>query len=130
MLNNRRQAGKPAATLYERIEIYSAHGPTADFGGEDLRGKDGKPVYPGCRVMREPFFHAGMQVTVPVSWGVVKRTYRQPGLQHSTGCDIVIETEDSRFFWLDQVIRTTRSTAEEKVFAEAERNEELRSETS
>jgi hypothetical protein len=130
MLSSRRQAGKPAARLYERIEIFSAHGPAADFGGEDLRGADGQPVYPGCRVLRRPYFHAGMQVTVPLSWGVVKRIYRQPGLESSSGCDIIIEAEDSRFFWLDQVVRTTRSTDEEKIFAEAERNAELRSETS
>jgi hypothetical protein len=78
-------------------------------GGEDCRGADGKKVYPGCLVVRPPFASEGLRCTVPVSWGKVKRLYRQAGLKSRTSdCEITVETMDGRYFWLDTVRRTRR----------------------
>jgi hypothetical protein len=70
---------------------------------------DGKRVYPGVHVKRPGFYSVSLKCTVSESWGIVKRLYRQEGSKSQySECDVIVETEDQRFFWLDQVVRTTK----------------------
>jgi hypothetical protein len=93
--------------MYPKIDVVASEKRGDD--GEDCRGADGKKVYPGVLVTRPPFHSEGLRCTVPVSWGKVKRLYRQEGLSSRTSdCEITVETMDGRYFWLDTVRRTRR----------------------
>lgn len=101
---------EPPPDPFPKEEIFAKGGSNGDFGGEDVRGADGRPVYPGCMVKRKEFFSDRHGHVIPESWGRVKCLYRQPGLKNpASDCDITVQTVDNRFFWVDTVRRSMHS---------------------
>jgi len=114
MARRKRVEVKP---LFHKEEVFSKHGPDGDHGGEDTRGADGKPVYPGVFVRVNEYKSVRLGITVPTRFGVVKRLYRMADCKcPDTGEDVVVEAWDrgSRFFYLNTVRRSARQTDEVK----------------
>ncbi len=97
-----------------RTEVFCKGGDDGDFGGEEIRGADNKAIYPGRTVRRQPYFSESLQVTVPTSWGKVKRLYRQVGKKNpGSECDVIVQTHNGHFYWADQCVRSSAGEAEE-----------------
>ena len=114
---SRRVRSKTRPVLPIRTEVFSKHGPDGDHGGEDTRGADGKPVYPGRMVKVPEHYSDELGHMVPERFGTVVLMYRQDGVKcKKTGCDIVVEALERgvRYFWLDTVVRCARQTDETK----------------
>ena len=91
------------------IEVFAKCGPDGDFGGEDVRGCDGQPIYPGRTVERQPVFSEKLGVTAPIVSGRVRRLYRE-----TEGEPVIVETENGHHFYAADCIRTTKGEAAER----------------
>ncbi len=108
------RSNKKVPVLYPKEEIFCQGGKEGDFGGEDIRGADNKLIYPGRTVRRLEFYHKGMGVTVPTSYGRVLQLFRQDGCKNpDTDCDVVIETANGHYYYADQCVRSSAGEADE-----------------
>lgn len=96
-----------APLIYEKIEVFAKGGADGDFGGEDVRGADGQPVYPGIVVRRRETYSDLMGVLVGSAVGRVQLLYRQAGRER-----VVVQTENGHFFWADEVVRSAAKAEE------------------
>lgn len=87
--------------LYDRVEVFHKRGPDGDFGGEDIRGADGRPVYPGVTVRNPRHLSVGLGVMVPARHGRILSLYRT-----TSDGPILIETENGHTFRADRVVRS------------------------
>lgn len=95
------QRVKPAPLIFQKIEVFAKGGPDGDFGGEDVRGADGRPVYPGVVVRRRETFSESMGVMVASATGRVQLLYRMPGKER-----VIVQTTNGHFFWAEEVVRS------------------------
>jgi hypothetical protein len=93
------------------IEVFATGGPDGDFGGEDVRGTDGKPIYPGRTVRCPPTHSSKLGVTAPARWGKVKRLYRRA--TDPTG-PVFVETVNGHFFYAEACVRCAHGETEER----------------
>ena len=105
-MTRRKRVAPPAPTT---VEVFATGGPDGDFGGEDVRGADGRPIYPGRTVQRPPKFSASLGVTAPGAWGRVKRLYRQ-----TADGPVIVETTNGHHFHAADCIRSSKGEAEER----------------
>ena len=109
-----RKSSTRTLDLYPKEEIFCQGGDDGDFGGEDIRGQDDKPIYPGRTVRRLPCFSKSLGITVPTSYGRVKRVYRQDGCKNpESECDVIVETENGHVYYADQCVRSSAGEADE-----------------
>jgi hypothetical protein len=109
-----RKSNREVPELYPKEEIFCKRGEEGDFGGEDIRGADDKPIYPGRTVRRLEYRSSTMGIKVPTSYGKVTRIYRQGGCKNpDTGCDIIVETDNGHYYYADQCVRSSAGEAEE-----------------
>jgi len=105
----RRKRVPPPEPENPEIEVFAKGGPGGDFGGEDVRGCDDLPIYPGRTVERQPVFSEKLGVTAPVVSGRVRRLYRK-----AKGEPVIVETENGHHFYAADCIRTTKGEAGER----------------
>lgn len=99
----KRQTKKAAPTpwMFERVEVFPRGGAGGDFGGEDIRGADGSPVYPGVMVRNPSRLNPNLGVRVPSRVGRVTRLYRT-----TSDGPVFAQTDNGHTFRTDRVIRS------------------------
>jgi hypothetical protein len=93
------------------IEVFATGGPDGDFGGEDVRGTDGKPIYPGRMVKCPPTHSSKLGVTAPERRGKVRRLYRRATDPKGP---VLVETVNGHFFYAEACVRCAHGESEER----------------
>jgi hypothetical protein len=102
----RKRVPAPEST---EIEVFAKGGQDGDFGGEDIRGADGQPIYPGRTVKRPKKFVESMGVTAPERHGKARRLYRK-----AEGGPVIVETENGHHFYAGDCVRSAKGEAAER----------------